>query len=106
MAKAVVIECTAAARDVGVCFGLSAPQAMARCGELIVKAPSAAAEQSATDALLQTAYAFSPNIENTAPGVCTIDLRGLNLSSSRGNEAHSESVESEQGLLTSSAAAR
>ena len=77
ISKAIVLECNEAAKEAGVCEGLTAPQAMARCRELVVKPRSSAAEQEVTNILLQTAYAFSPNIESTAPGVCTIDLRGL-----------------------------
>src|ERR1051326_1198327 len=62
-----LIQLTAAARTRGVCEGLTASQALARCPELLVKRRSFAAEQAATDALLQTAYAFSPDIEATAP---------------------------------------
>jgi protein ImuB len=79
LAKAVVLECSAAAESAGVCSGLSAPQAMARCRDLLLKPRSTLAEQNATDILLQTAYAFSPHLEHTAPGVGTIDLRGLNF---------------------------
>ena len=101
-AKALVLQGTATARDAGVCAGLAVPQAMARCHELVLKMRSVSAEQSATDILLQTAYAFSPNIENTAPGVCTIDLRGLNFQDSgRGNEARFERGIENQSLLTS-----
>jgi protein ImuB len=82
LARTLVLECTAPARDAGVCAGLSAPQAMARCRELILKPRSLSAEQSATDILLQTAYAFSPHLEHTAPGVITIDLRGLDFGGS------------------------
>lgn len=77
--KAVVLECTAPAREAGVGVGFTAPQAMARCRELVLKPRSAAAERSATDLLLQTAGAFSPYLEHTGPGVCTIDLRGLDF---------------------------
>lgn len=80
LAKTLVLECTRTAELAGICPGLTAPQAQARCRELILKPRSPSAEQSATEILLQTAYAFSPNIENTSPGVCTIDLRGLNFS--------------------------
>jgi hypothetical protein len=31
------------------------------------------------ETLMQTAYAFSPHIEATAPGVCTIELKGLSI---------------------------
>ena len=79
LAKTLVLECTRSAEAAGVCGGLTAPQAQARCRGLILKPRSLGTEQSATEILLQMAYAFSPNIENTAPGVCTIDLRGLNF---------------------------
>jgi protein ImuB len=77
MPKSVIIQLTSAARSYGVCEGLTSSQAMARCAELIIKARSLAQEESATEVLLQTAYAFSPNIEFTAPGVCTMELKGL-----------------------------
>jgi protein ImuB len=82
-AKTLVLQCTEKARAAGVCARLTAPQAQARCGELILKPRSPSAERSTIEILLQTAYAFSPNIEHTAPGVCTIDLRGLNFSKER-----------------------
>jgi protein ImuB len=79
LARTFVLECSRAAEAAGVSAGLTAPQAQARCRELVLKPRSRSAEQSATDILLQTACAFSPNIEDTAPGVCAIDLRGLNF---------------------------
>jgi protein ImuB len=88
LSKAFILECTRAAEAAGVSPGLTAPQAQARCRELVLKSRSPAAEQSATEILIQTAYAFSPNIENTAPGVCTIDLRGLNFASTATQEVH------------------
>ncbi len=75
--KPVVIQLTSAACSYSVCEGLTASQAMARCAELLIKTRSLAEEESATEVLLQTAYAFSPNIESTAPGVCTLELKGL-----------------------------
>ena len=77
LTKPAIVELTAAARSCGVCEGLTASQAMARCAELIIKSRSLAQEASATEVLLQTAYAFSPNIESTAPGVCTMELKGM-----------------------------
>src|SRR3954471_9521463 len=70
--KPAVIQLTPAARAFGVCEGLTPSQAMARCTGLIIKSRSMVQEASATEVLLQTAYAFSPNIESTALGVCTI----------------------------------
>ena len=85
ISKALILECTPAAEATGVARGLTAPQAQARCRGLMLKARSLAAEQSATEILLQTACAFSPHIENTALGVCTIDLRGLGFTDTTAN---------------------
>lgn len=78
-ARALLLEVNAAARAAGVVAGMTVPQAQARCRELLLKPRSALAEQGATEVLLQTAYAFSPHLEHTAPGVGTIDLRGLSF---------------------------
>lgn len=74
-----VVQCTTPAREAGVSAGLTPAQAAARCRDLIIRAPSRPQESSATEILLQTAYAFSPNIESTALGVCTIELKRLGL---------------------------
>lgn len=75
--RPLIVQLTSTAQSEGVCAGLTASQAMARCAGLLIKSRSPAQEQSATEVLLQTAYAFSPNIESTAPGVCTLELKGL-----------------------------
>ena len=72
-----VIEATPAARREGVVEGLTAPQALARCRQVVVRQRSAADERVAMEALLQCAYAFSPHLEASAPGRVTLDLRGL-----------------------------
>lgn len=77
--KPAIMQITPAARARGVREGQTASQAMARCADLVIKQRSPDQEQSATDILLQTAYAFSPIIEATAPGVCTLELKGLGL---------------------------
>ncbi len=101
LSRTMVLECTAAAHATGVCAGLSAPQAMARCRELLLKPRSLCAEQSATDILLQTAYAFSPHLEHTAPGACTIDLRGLDFG--RGENGETDGDEQAQNLWSAPA---
>jgi protein ImuB len=75
--KAVVLQVTEAARAAGVCPGLTSTQAMARCREVILRSRSPGQEQAARDILLQCAYCFSPGIEDTSDGVCTMDLKGL-----------------------------
>lgn len=72
----VILELTQAAREAGVSAGMTVTQAMARSPEILIKRRSAAQEQAANAALLDCAWAFSPNVEATADGVCTLDLKG------------------------------
>ena len=74
-----IVQATLSAAGAGVIAGLTPAQATARCRDLIIKTRSRPMEQSATEILLQTAYAFSPNIESTALGVCTMELKRLGL---------------------------
>ncbi len=74
-----IIQATAAAKKSGVAEGLTPAQAVARCSELKIRTRSPSQETAATEILLQTAGAFSPNIESTALGVCTLELKGLGL---------------------------
>jgi protein ImuB len=73
----IIAECTEPARAAGITPGLSPTQAMARCSDVRIQPRSSAQEKAAGHALLQCAYAFSPHLEATAPGWCTLDLRGL-----------------------------
>jgi protein ImuB len=75
--KPLVFQLTAAARAVGIAEGMTPTQALARSTLVLIKPRCPAQEKAATDALLQCAYSFSPNIESTADGVCTLDLAGL-----------------------------
>lgn len=68
---------TSAARQGGVEAGQTAVQAMARCSAVVVRHRSLKQESAATEAVLQVAFAFSPNLELTGPGTVTLDLRGL-----------------------------
>jgi protein ImuB len=80
-AKSLIITRNELAAQAGVLVGQTSSQAGGRCGSLVLKNRSAAAEMSAAEILLQTAYAFSPAIESTAPGVCLLELAGLGLQS-------------------------
>src|SRR5438132_6480781 len=72
-----IVQITVAARNAGVIAGLTPSQAMARCENLVIRPRSTLQEIAAAEVLLQTACAFSPHIESTAPGICTMDLKGL-----------------------------
>jgi protein ImuB len=79
LTKPCITQLTPTARACGICAGMTPSQAMARFGNLVVKTRSLPQEQAAMETLMQTAYAFSPHIEPTAPGVCTIELKGLGM---------------------------
>jgi protein ImuB len=71
-----VIELNHAAEHAGIHPGMSTSQALARTSELILEKRSLTNEQHLQNALLQLAYRYSPFIENSAPGICTLDLKG------------------------------
>jgi protein ImuB len=77
LSKPVIVQLTDAARTAGVTAGMTATQAMARCRHVVLKSRSPAQENAAGDVLLQCAFSFSPTVEATAPGLCTIGLKGL-----------------------------
>lgn len=73
----VVIACTARAKAAGVEPGQTAPQAMARCAAVILRASQPDAETEARAGLIAAALSVAPQVEDTAPGVCTIHVGGL-----------------------------
>ena len=73
--RPVLLQVNAAARKVGVQPGMTSSQGLARCGELRVLPRSPAQEASASEALLEIAFACSPWVERTAEGVCTFERR-------------------------------
>ena len=96
LAKPSVIDCSVAAERLGVFSGLSLPQAVARCPEIIVRYRSEKAEASAGRTLLDCAYSPSPQVEETYLGVCTIGLDGVNRNGL--DERCEEIVSALQGL--------
>src|ERR1700722_14556185 len=74
-----VIELNHAAEGAGIQSGMSTSQALARTPELLLYKRSIANEQHLQDTLLQLVYRYSPLIENSAPGLCTLDLKGKRI---------------------------
>ncbi len=68
---------TESAARTGVSVPMTPTQAQARCPDLIIRTRSASQEASATDALIQCAYGFTPLVEQTRPGILTLDLGAL-----------------------------
>lgn len=73
----VTLGCTAAARAHGVGAGLTAAQAMARCEGIVLRNARPEAEAEARAGLLAAAFSISPQVEDTAAGVCTIKVDGV-----------------------------
>lgn len=75
--RARLVAVSAAARRRGVGEGMTAAQALAVAGDLVVRAASAEAERAAHAALADVAYSFSPRVEDGEPGTVWFDADGL-----------------------------
>jgi hypothetical protein len=71
-AKATILQLTKSAAEAGVGKGLTPSQGLARCLRLIIKPRAHEQEKIADDILLHHAATLAPEIEATAPGVCTV----------------------------------
>lgn len=78
-----ILYVTPAAADAGVHIGTGSLQALAECPALELRTASLAAEKEADAVLLIAAWILSPRVEQTAPGLCTVDLAGRNPSDLR-----------------------
>lgn len=81
--KAVIVACNDSARVEGVDAGQTAAQALAHCDGLPLHTRRPAAEAEAQAVLLAAAFALSPKVEATAPGTCTVNVRGLDAARRR-----------------------
>jgi protein ImuB len=73
--KSGILEINDTAAAAGVSVGQTSTQALARCPALAIVPRSPAQEQSAQAALLEIAGTLSPEVEATADGFCTVNLR-------------------------------
>ena len=78
-----VIELNHAAEYAGIQPGMSTSQAIARASELVLYKRNLSNEQHLQNSLLQLVYRYSPFIENSAPGICTLDLKGKRIRNHR-----------------------
>jgi hypothetical protein len=70
--KATILQLTKSAAAAGVIKGMTASQALARCLKLCIRSRTRAQEKIADEILLHHAATLAPEIEATAPGVCTV----------------------------------
>ena len=71
-AKATIMQLTPAAAAAGVAAGMTPSQGLARCLSLSIKTRAFEQEKIAGEILLHHAASLAPEIEATAPGVCTV----------------------------------
>ncbi len=86
--KAGILEINDAAQAAHVTIGQTSTQALARCPALTIVPRSVAQEHAAQSALIEIAGTLSPEVEATADGFCTVNLRGLspNSAAARGQD--------------------
>ena len=71
-AKATIMQLTPKADESGVSVGMTASQGLARCLDLLIKPRLRAQEKIVDEILLHHAATLAPEIEATAPGICTV----------------------------------
>lgn len=71
-AKAAIFQRTPSAAEAGVKLGMTPSQGLARCLSLIIKPRARGQEKIAGEILLHHAGTLAPELEATAPGVCTV----------------------------------
>jgi protein ImuB len=84
--KPVIIQLNEIAENTGIRKGMTPSQALARCLQVTIKVRSHLQEKSIEEVLLQYAFSLSPFVEETAPGICTVeftDTRNLSAKVSR-----------------------
>ena len=72
--KAVIVQLNAAAEEAGVRTGMTPSQGLARTLALVIKVRSVAQETILQDILLHFAGTLAPYVEDTAPGIATVQF--------------------------------
>ena len=78
--KPVVVQLNEAAENAGIRKGMTPSQALARSLRVVIKVRAPTQEKSIQEILLHFAFTLTPFVEDTAPGVCTVqftDCRNL-----------------------------
>src|SRR5216110_2544707 len=72
--KPVVIQLNEAAENAGIRKRMTPSQALARSLRVVIKVRAPTQEKSIQEILLHYAFTLSPFVEDTAPGVCTVQF--------------------------------
>ena len=78
--KPVIIQLNSAAENAGIRKGMTPSQALARSLRVVIKVRALMQEKSIREIVIHYAFTLSPFVEDTAPGVCTVqftDCRNL-----------------------------
>jgi hypothetical protein len=72
--KTVIVQLNAVAEEAGVRVGMTPSQGLARTLALVIKVRSVAQEKLLQDILLHFAGTLAPYVEDTAPGIATVQF--------------------------------
>ncbi len=72
--KPLLIQLNPNAEAAGVRKGMTPSQGLARCLSLLIKTRSPVQEKSTQEIVLHSAFTLSPYVEETGPGICTIQF--------------------------------
>src|SRR5437762_10005635 len=72
--KPVIIQLNDVAEKAGIYKGMTPSQALARSLRVVIKVRARTQEKSIQEILLHYAFTLSPFVEDTAPGVCTVQF--------------------------------
>ena len=73
--KPIIIQLNQAAENAGIRKGMTPSQALARSLRVVIKVRAPMQEKSIHEILLHYAFILSPFVEDTAPGICTVQFR-------------------------------
>jgi protein ImuB len=73
--KPLIIQLNEAAEKRGIRKGMTPSQALARSLHVVIKVRAFTQEKSIQEILLHHAFTLSPFVEDTAPGICTIQFK-------------------------------
>jgi protein ImuB len=72
--KPVIIQLNEVAENAGIRKGMTPSQALGRSLQVVIKVRVRTQEKSMQEILLHSAFTLSPFVEDTAPGVCTLQF--------------------------------